>query len=153
MNDVIKMYDDGNNNLELGTTYFESLFIRTNPFSNLENLSLWYVRTFHYDTYIIGGGMGFSGLAEAFMNFHLCGIIFLAVILGFGGKWLFEQAFVKKKIIYAAIYASSLDIWIKIIRSDSTAIVNRWLIYFVLPISLIVVFSKLKLNLQSRKFH
>ena len=58
-----------------GTSYIKTLVNLVIPFTKTEPLSVWYVRNYEYETWISGGGRGFSGVLEAYMNFGIIGCI------------------------------------------------------------------------------
>lgn len=70
-----------------GKSYADTLLNLIVPFTNAEPLSVWYVKTFEYTTWLRGGGRGFSGVLEAYMNFSIWGVV---VVYGFYG-WLLKQ--------------------------------------------------------------
>jgi len=70
-----------------GKSYADTLLNLIVPFTNAEPLSVWYVKTFEYATWLRGGGRGFSGVLEAYMNFSIWGVV---VVYGFYG-WLLKQ--------------------------------------------------------------
>lgn len=71
-----------------GKSYLETLLNLVIPFTNTEPLSVWYVKTFEYDTWLRGGGRGFSAVLEAFMNFDIFGNLLIYSLYG----WLLKQA-------------------------------------------------------------
>lgn len=71
-----------------GKSYLDTLLNLVVPFTNSEPLSVWYVKTFEYNTWIRGGGRGFSAVLEAYMNFRIFGNVIIYTLYG----WLLKQA-------------------------------------------------------------
>ena len=75
---------------QFGMTYLKSFslffphFILPNRF---EGLPIWFVKTYYYDVYSLGGGFAFNFVAETYLNFGYIGPIIIGVILG----WLFRK--------------------------------------------------------------
>ncbi|MBP5470655.1 MAG: oligosaccharide repeat unit polymerase, partial [Candidatus Riflebacteria bacterium] len=76
-----------------GKSYLDTVINMIISFTNSEPLSRWYLRKFEYSTLEKGGGRGFSGVLEAFINYGFIGNI---IVFGFYG-FLMKQVHLKVK--------------------------------------------------------
>lgn len=88
-----------------GKTYFYTFINLFIPVTGIESLSTWYVRTYEYSVYILGGGRGFPGVVEAYMNFGYIGIFLVYGFYGFLFKQMREDGFLSV-ILYSIILLS-----------------------------------------------
>jgi oligosaccharide repeat unit polymerase len=115
-----------------GKSYFDTLLNLVVPFTDTEPLSIWYVKNFEYDTWVRGGGRGFSAALEAFLNF---GVLGNAIIYGIYG-WLLKQVQFnmekdddKSIIIYMILLVSMFQFF----RSESYSLWKNMMWFRVYP--------------------
>lgn len=128
---------DSSVSLRWGESYFNTLLNLIIPVTNIESLSNWYVRTYEYSTYLIGGGRGFSGIIEAYINFGIVGNIFIFMVLGFIFKQINKNS--NFNIILYVIFLLSVY---QIFRSDSYSMWKNMMWFKIYPTLLIFMLAK-----------
>lgn len=126
----------------MGSSFFDAVFSLLYPFYDTTPLSVWYVNKYEPLVASIGGGRGFSLLAESILNFGLLGIplvfSFLGVFIGL------INAYSKKYIYFLFISATFIPIMHKIFRSELLSLTKVWWWYSIIPITLIILISRCK---------
>ena len=120
-----------------GESYFDTMMNLIVPITETIPLSEWYMETFEAYIQSIGGGRGFSGVLEAYVNFGVTGC---AIVYGFYG-WLFKQ--IKKEtdfqiIIYLIIMISMHQFF----RSESYSVWKNMMWFKIYPIAFIFFLSR-----------
>lgn len=123
-----------------GQSYIDTLINLITPFTNIEPLSIWYVKNYEYQTYLIGGGRGFSGIIEGYLNFPIVGNILFFMFLGIIFKKIENAKFLDMK--YLIIYSISLPYIQRIFRSESYSLFKTWWWFYVLVILIVFGLSK-----------
>lgn len=124
-----------------GRSYYEAFVNFFIPFAGFEPLSKWYVKNYEYQVFINGGGRGFSGVIEAFMNFDILGCIFVYMIYGYVFKKIFRLNKTNKNILIQAVFISVI---FKLFRSEAYSLwKNVWWLQ-VLPLITIFELTKKK---------
>lgn len=134
--DVLK---DPNTSFLYGKSYFNTLLNLVVPVTGVESLSTWYVRNYQYDVFSAGGGRGFSCVLEAYLNFHIFGVIFIYSLYGYWAKKLRAT-----KEINIMIYMMVLVSVNMLFRSESYAFWKNMMWLKVYPILLFYHFSRNK---------
>ncbi|PQJ83323.1 O-antigen polymerase [Aliivibrio sifiae] len=126
----------------MGRSFLDAICSLLYPFYDTTPLSVWYVNKYEPLVASIGGGRGFSLLAEAILNFGLLGIPLVFLILGiFIG---IINTFSKKYIYFLFISATLIPIMHKIFRSELLSLTKVWWWYSIVPITLIILISRCK---------
>ena len=97
----------------------------------------WFTMTFFPEVYAVGGGFGFSFVAEAYMNFSLCGPLIVGVACGIllrnlysvlveSGRWHMGRA----------MYAAMTPLLFLLVRSDTVTTLKVFLGAVVTPVAL-----------------
>ncbi len=134
--DVMNSIRNGNMEYRLGHSYLKALESIINPlFQSYESLSTWYVRTFHEDVYLAGGGRGFSCIVEALMNFGFLGPMIVFLYIGTFISWL--EAKMKNSPFYSTFYALMMGGVYKLFRSEVYSVVKLSFWTYVVPLFLI----------------
>ena len=117
---------------EYGKTYaFAALTVLPNIFGTARHPSVergtasdWLVRTVSYDTAASGGGLGYSFIAEAYLNFGWMGPPLIMVLLGFGFAAM--ESFAARSASPAASSLMGVVLFFGLIyaRAESTDIVR-----------------------------
>jgi oligosaccharide repeat unit polymerase len=99
---------------------------------NLINPTIWFNQTFFPNIYISGGGVGFSLVAEGYMNFGIVGVVIWFVILGIFVNYLYKRG--AKSAIWLIIYILSMPILVFSTRADFSTILTQSIKQIALPI-------------------
>ncbi|ARV26701.1 putative membrane protein [Vibrio anguillarum] len=75
-------YNISNEAVTYGASFFDAIVSMVYPFYDVTALSVWYVKKYEPTVAEIGGGRGFSLLAESILNFGYIGIPMVFSILG-----------------------------------------------------------------------
>lgn len=120
----------------LGESYLKTIANLIIPVTGIESLSTWYVKTFEYQVYLIGGGRGFSAVLEAYLNFGLPGIV---LIYGFYG-WLAQKVKPDNiaRILLCIIVISSINM---LFRAESLSFWKNMMWCEIYPIFILYFFS------------
>jgi hypothetical protein len=133
---------------EYGKTYaFAALTILPNIFGTARHPSVergtasdWLVRTVSYNTASSGGGLGYSFIAEAYLNFGWMGPPLVMILLGFGMASL--ESFAAASASPAATSLAGVVLFFALIyaRSESTDIVRSIVWCGWMPLALLALF-------------
>jgi oligosaccharide repeat unit polymerase len=137
---ILSNLEGGLTNYIYGRSYLTALYNLIVPFTNSEPLSIWYVRTYFYDIYIRGGGMAFSSIGEAILNFGYFGVPIYFMLLGFLCRWM--KQYKHKDIKYLAIYAFIFTVLYKFFRSEFYSLTKTSWWFFILPLLFIFFAAK-----------
>lgn len=111
----------------LGKTYtwtcLQMLYPRFLQSSPVETLSEQYGAQFHPDFTAIGGGLGFSGMGEAWLNFGFMGPVIVGLLLGILLKYFDE----KPRGIGVVLI---LFVIVRFFRSDAASIFKSYIVLF-----------------------
>ena len=110
-----------------GESYIETLQSLILPFSEVNTLSVTYLKTYEPLVYQTGGGRGFSFFLEAFVNFGYLGVIMIGILVGLT---LCKSSYSSSKgVIQLFIYILLCTLVFKFFRSESLALVKNlfWL--------------------------
>lgn len=122
-----------------------NLFI---PITKTESLSTWYVKKYEHDIYLRGGGRGFSGVLEAYINFSWIGNIIIYAIYGIIIKKIKKDTDLQI-IIYMIVMISIYQMF----RSESYSLWKNMAWFKILPILIIFYISRRsnnKIELEKR---
>lgn len=147
-NNVLSDLLYGNINYEFGKTFLNTFLNLIFPFVNTESLSVWYVKNYEYSTYIRGGGRGFSGVIEGFINFSFLGIIIYFMFIGILFKII--NYYKNKDSMYLIIYSISLPYILRIFRAESLSFFKTWWWFYILVIIVIFTLSRAKKDSLTR---
>lgn len=128
-----------------GKSYLDAILNLFIPVTNSEPLSIWYIKKYEKIIYLSGGGRGFSGVVEGYLNFGIIGVIFHFFIIGIFAKILDKK--MEKDIKWLLIGVLFLSNTHKIFRSELYSILKTitWFgIYPILTIFLIIEFFRNK---------
>jgi oligosaccharide repeat unit polymerase len=133
---------------EYGKTYaFAALTILPNIFGTARHPSVergtasdWLVRTVSYNTASQGGGLGFSFLAEAYLNFGWAGPPLVMILLGFG--FAAVECFAARNASPAATSLMGVILFFGLIyaRAESTDIVRSIVWCGFIPLAVLALF-------------
>ncbi len=133
---------------EYGKTYaFAALTILPNIFGTARHPSVergtasdWLVRTVSYNTASSGGGLGYSFIAEAYLNFGWMGPPLVMVLLGFGIAAL--ESFAARSASPAASSLMGVVLFFGLIyaRAESTDIVRSIVWCGLMPLAVLALF-------------
>lgn len=107
------------------------------PFFDYISPTEWFTQTFNGDLYEIGGGRGFSVLAEGYMNFGLLGVIIWAILLALFIKTLYKLSI--NNIIWLNIYILAMPIIIYVTRADFANLMSQLGKQIIIPIFTIFI--------------
>lgn len=138
---VLSGLDKGSLSHMYGKSYLEALYNLVVPFTSVEPLSVWYVRTYLYETYLRGGGAAFSSIAEAVMNFGYLGVPLYFAFLGYICRRL-EQLRMKD-LRYFVIYVYALTVVYQFFRSEFYSLTKSSWWFFVLPVFFLLSVTRL----------
>ncbi len=126
-------------NYKYGYTYYKAFESLVRPiFQNYEALSTWYVKNYHYDVYIKGGGFAFSSIVEAYLNFGIFGVAIVFFLFGFFVKKIEYRVHLFN---YRLFYALLLSVSYKLFRSEFYSIFKNSFWIWGVPIIIITYFS------------
>ena len=108
------------------------------PITKSEPLSKWYVRNYEFDVYIKGGGRGFSGVLEAYLNFGLIGNIIVFFLYGVLFKKISNYNNEISMIIFLIVIGSVYQLF----RSESYSLWKTMYWFKIIPILIIFKISK-----------
>mgnify|MGYP004511848897 CR=1 FL=1 len=142
-NNIIMDIENDQIDYLLGKSYLDTILNILYPFSGIESLSTWYVRTYEYSVFLRGGGRGFSSVIEAYYNFEVFGCVIVYFFYGILYKKIFSE---ESSVLYILIQAVLLSLIYKLFRSEAYSLwKNIWWLQL-LPIILIFSVSKEKGN-------
>lgn len=112
-------------------TLIPNLFWDLHPAIAKGTPNVWLTRTVDPDMAARGGGLGYSFIAEAYLNAGWAGVILVSGALGFGFAWLATAFLGRGGITRLACVATVLAFSLKYARSDCTEIV-RGIVWYAL---------------------
>lgn len=119
-----------------GKSFLDALISFTYPFYHAEPLSIWYVNKFEPEVANIGGGRGFSLIAEIVLSFGGGGLFLVYGLIGafFGLLTSFSRSY--SLAIYIA--SVSLPYLHKFFRSEFLSITKTWWWYYIVSVLLLI---------------
>lgn len=142
-NNVINDFKDNNGYLH-GKSYFDTIYNLIIPVTNTEPLSRWYLKKYEYDVYTRGGGRGFSGVLEAYINFSYFGNFIIFTFYGLLYRKLTKlQGKDDKYTIILIIIIATLY---KTFRSEAYAFWKTMYWFEILPVFIIFKLSEIRDN-------
>lgn len=130
-----------------GSSYLKTIFNLIVPITNTTSLSTWYVKTYEYSVYLRGGGRGFSGVLEAYMNFGIAGNI---IVYSFYG-WLLKKMN-KESDLDIIIYMILMTSIFQMFRSESYSLWKSMVWFKIFPVLIIFWLSRRnKINKDSKE--
>lgn len=142
---------DSNLPMQFGKSYLDTIINIVIPFTNSEPLSRWYIKRFEYSIYEKGGGRGFSGVLEAFMNWGYLGNILVFGFYGFLMKQI-QMKIYKNNDFFEIIYMILLISLFQFFRSESYSLWKNMVWFRIYPFVAMFVFAKsLKINLINKR--
>lgn len=125
---------------DMGASYFYSvlavvpnLFWEIHPAAARGNAALWLVETVEPETAAVGGGLGYSFIAEAFLNFGWWGTPIVMCLMGFLFGRLVLWADLSGINARLAMVAAFISFFLFFARSESASLVRVLLWYSLLP--------------------
>jgi len=123
-------------------TVFPNFFWAIHPTIAHGTPAAWLVQTVAPDVATAGGGLGYSLIAEAYLNFGYWGVPVILLLLGYiyvrfvtWGAWSEDPA----KIAVVAVFLSFFMIYA---RADSTTMIRPLIWYVLLPYGLVLILRK-----------
>lgn len=114
-----------------GSSYLQTIYSFINPLYRGEALSTWYVKTYEYDHFLAGGGRGFSGVAEGYINFGYLGVFLYFLFIGYLFKFFQKRDY----SFWIFICGSFLMVnTYRVFRSESYGVFKHWYWFIVIPI-------------------
>lgn len=132
-----------------GKSYMDTFFNLIFPITNSEPLSIWYVKNYEYKIFLIGGGRGFSGIVEGYLNFGIIGVVIYFFILGMLSKFLDNK--MKNDIKFLLIGILFLSNVHKFFRSESYSLLKSDMWFGVYPILFLFFIINLKIFKRKKK--
>jgi len=122
---------------QLGKTYLQSFPILvpkvlypSRPLGPAE----WFALTYYPDYYNIGGGFGFSYLAESYLNFSIFGPFFISLIIGILFKMFDRYRSRQPKNNFSIfIYSITMPWIIWMFRSDFASMLKGYFLTYLIP--------------------
>jgi oligosaccharide repeat unit polymerase len=125
-------------------TVFPNLFWDVHPALHYGSPETWLVRRVAPWAAAKGGGLGFSFIAEAYLNFGVAGCVIMIGAMGFLLARAVQWAEGVGHPLAFALIASALAASIKYVRADSTELVRPLVWYAIGPYLLVLLLSKRK---------
>ena len=98
----------------------------------------WFAQSFYPIAYQQGGSMGFSSVAEGYMNLGYVGVTISGFVFGVAMYWWYRKLISKRDSVYKiAIYAASVPFMFTYIRMDTASLVKIILFSSIIPISML----------------
>ena len=123
-------------------TVFPNFFWAVHPSIAHGTPAAWLVQTVAPDVAAAGGGMGYSLIAESYLNFGYWGVPVVLLLLGYfyvrfvtWGAWSDDPA----KIAVVAVFLSFFLIYA---RADSTIVIRPLIWFVLLPYGLVLILRK-----------
>lgn len=139
------MLGQGNEECRYGVDYLKTLINLIVPITGMETLGTYYVRTYLPSTWLAGGGKGFSGVLEAYLNFGLMGEI---IVFGFYGYLLRKVTTLPNTGLRIFLYLAIVTSMNGFFRSESYALWKGMIWFKIYPMFLILFFSRRKSEIQ-----
>jgi oligosaccharide repeat unit polymerase len=112
------------------------------------NPTIWYNQSFFPNIYASGGGMGFSLVAEGYMNYGVIGIVFWFFILGNLVKYFYNKG--TNSSMWLLIYILSMPIIVFATRADFSTILTQSIKQIVFPIILLFLLHKFMVKVVNK---
>ena len=122
-------------------TIFPNLFWNVHPALSHGSPETWLVRRVAPWSALRGGGLGFSFIAEAYLNFSLAGCVVIIGALGFLLARAVRWAESVGHPLAFALVASALTASLKYVRADSTELIRPLVWYSIGPYLLVLLLS------------
>lgn len=104
----------------------------------------WYCQTYYPNIFLLGGGVGFSFIGEAYLNFGTIGPVVVGYIVGLIlGWWYRNTGENRNSSFHIALYGGSLGLMFIIARSDTVSILKEFLFGLFLPLAIMRIFLRL----------
>ena len=136
---------------QLGKSYFygfysiiPNFFAEVHPAKAYGTPSDWLVWTVNPYFAKEGGGLGYSFIAEAYLNFGWIGGLFLIILLGYLTGKLHTITLNKKNLGKIALVASFLAFYLKYARADINSVIRPLVWYAFIPYFLVYILYYLK---------
>lgn len=136
---------------QLGKSYFygfysiiPNFFAEVHPAKAYGTPSDWLVWTVNPYFAREGGGLGYSFIAEAYLNFGWIGGLILLIILGFLTGKLHTLTLDKNRLGKIALVASFMAFYLKYARADINSVIRPLIWYAFIPYLLIYIYYLLK---------
>lgn len=133
-------------NFLFGRSYFDALFATIFPFTEVEPLSLWYIRVYYPNIYYSGGGLGFSTIGEAYLNFGIIGVFIYYIFIGFIAKYLNKMKNFNDS--YLIFYSLFITLSFKLFRSEFYSLVKTTVWFWVVPLIFVNLMVKIMKNIS-----
>lgn len=128
---------DPNSTFLYGKSYLNTLINMIVPVTHTGNLSEWYLQVYEPEVLARGGGRGFSGVLEAYINFGIFGNV---LVFGFYG-WLMKQ-FDKKNDFQIVVYIAIMVSMYMFFRAEAYSIWKNMVWFKIYPFAIIYYFSR-----------
>lgn len=125
-----------------GKSYIDTIYNLVIPITHTESLSRWYVKKYEPDIYLRGGGRGFSGVLEAYLNFGILGNIFIYFFYGMLFK-KFSNIDSELELMFFLILLGSVY---QLFRSESYSLWKTMYWFEMLPIVILFKLSKRRIR-------
>ncbi|MCX6810798.1 MAG: O-antigen polysaccharide polymerase Wzy [Candidatus Berkelbacteria bacterium] len=142
-----RQFDLGNSYLNSVTSIFPNIFYKIHPTVQHATFSAWLVSTVNPALAKIGGGLGFSFIAEAYANFGIYGSLATVFVIGFLFVFLSEYVEKSNNRAYLAMLATYLSFFLFFTRAESRDIVREFFWYSLVPILLMLFVQKYRSKL------
>jgi hypothetical protein len=123
-------------------TVFPNLSWKVHPAIYNGSPQTWLVQRVAPWTAARGGGLGFSFIAEAYLNFGSAGCVIILTTFGFLLAKAVRWAEAIRHPLGFALVAASLTASLKYVRADSIELVRPLVCYSILPCLLVMLLSK-----------
>lgn len=115
------------------TTAMPNLFWSRHPAEVYGSLGKWLTKIVNYDFYAFGGALGYSCVAEAYINFGYIGIILIAFIFGFTLLSVENKVeYYNSPIMYASLCIVSMYL-VSYSRGEFADLVRGFFWYMLIP--------------------
>nr|BCX01990.1 MAG: hypothetical protein KatS3mg041_2036 [Bacteroidota bacterium] len=146
---LLELLEYGGPGLLLGRSYIAAL---GGPFPLVARLigqvsfdvNVWRLTTFYPSIYEAGGGLGFSPVAEAYLNFGVIGVFFHMFLFGYTIGRMYNR--LRKKPTWSSLllFAGSLPVFmLDGMRLTSASFAWKWIRIYLMPWIIFVVLKKL----------
>lgn len=139
-------YDWGSSYLYSLSTIMPNFFWKIHPAIQHGTLSNWLIFTIDPTIARMGGGLGYTFIAEAYANFGIFGSTWITVILGFLFVSFSEFVEQSKNRVYLAGLATYLSFFLFFARSESAVIIRPFFWYALIPVVLVIVVSRYRIT-------
>jgi oligosaccharide repeat unit polymerase len=140
----VRDYDYGVSYFYAVLTLIPNVFGDLHPSKAHGTLSDWLIWTVDPTTAAAGGGIGFTYIAEAFVNFGWAGPPLVLVAIGFGLALFFQWANSSGNPLKIAMFACYLNFVLRLPRDETQSVLRPLLWYAFLPYLASVVLARAK---------